>query len=125
MDVGKTNIESIGGTIEVESRIGIGTSITVKIPLTLAILPALVISSNQQLFAIPQSHLVEMLRVDMNDPTDRVERLRDSLVYRLRGELLPIVHLSQVLGVESLSSDAQHVNIPKDRDHTGRMLFYG
>ena len=111
MDVVKTNIESIGGTIEVESRIGIGTSITVKIPLTLAILPALVISSSEQLFAIPQSHLVEMLRVDMNDPRDRVERLRDSLVYRLRGELLPIVHLSQVLGVESLTSDAQHVNI--------------
>ena len=113
MDVVKTNIESIGGTIDVQSRIGIGTAIKVKIPLTLAIVPALIISSSDQLFAIPQSHLVEMLRLDLKNKRDRIEKLRNTPVYRLRGELLPIVYLSKLLGTESVDSHGahDHVNI--------------
>ena len=113
MDVVKTNIESIGGTIDVQSRIGTGTAIKVKIPLTLAIIPALIISSNQQRFAIPQGHLVEMIRLDLRQKEDRIEKLRDTPVYRLRGRLLPIVYLSQLLGGESVEqqSETTHVNI--------------
>ena len=113
MDVVKTNIESIGGTIDVQSRIGIGTAIKVKIPLTLAIVPALIISSSEQLFAIPQSHLVEMVRLDLNDERDKIEMLRDTPVYRLRGDLLPIVYLSSLLGTGSANAESQtgHVNI--------------
>jgi two-component system chemotaxis sensor kinase CheA len=113
MDVVKTNIEAIGGTIDVQSRIGIGTAIKVRIPLTLAIVPALIISSSEQLFAIPQSHLVEMLRLDLKNARDRIEKLRDTPVYRLRGELLPIVYLSKLLGTEPVHSDGmrEHVNI--------------
>ena len=113
MDVVKTNIESIGGTIEVQSRPGTGTAIKVKIPLTLAIVPALIISSNNQLFAIPQSHLVEMLRLDLKNQRDRIEHLRDTPVYRLRGELLPLVGLRQLMGTELATNTAQleHVNI--------------
>ncbi len=113
MDVVKTNIESIGGTIDVQSRVGIGTAIKVKIPLTLAIVPALIISSCEQLFAIPQSHLVEMLRLDLKNESDRIEKIRDTPVYRLRGELLPIVYLSKLLGTEATVSEStcDHVNI--------------
>ena len=113
MDVVKTNIESIGGTIEIKSQVGVGTSIKVKVPLTLAIVPALVISNSQQLFAIPQSHLVEMLRVDLKDPNNRIEHLRETPVYRLRGELLPIAYLNHLLGQESTApvGRADHLNI--------------
>lgn len=111
MDVVKTNIESIGGTIDVQSRIGIGTAIKIKIPLTLAIVPALIISSSQQLFAIPQSHLVEMLRLEQKTERDRIEQLRDTPVYRLRGELLPIVYLSNLLGTESANADRMHDHV--------------
>ena len=113
MDVVKTNIESIGGTIDVQSRVGIGTAIKVKIPLTLAIVPALIISSSEQLFAIPQSHLVEMLRLDLQNESDRIEKIRDTPVYRLRGELLPIVYLSKLLGTQATVSEStcDHVNI--------------
>ncbi len=113
MDVVKTNIESIGGTIDVQSEIGVRTSITVRIPLTLAIVPALVICCSEQLFAIPQSHLVEMLRVDLNNARDRIEYLRDTAVYRLRGELLPIVYLSNLLGLTAIAPEREgdHVNI--------------
>lgn len=107
MDVVRTNIESIGGTIDVQSRIGIGTAIKVRIPLTLAIVPALVISSDAQVFAIPQSHLLEMLRLDLSNELERIEKLRDTPVYRLRGELLPIIYLSQLLGNESPESRSQ------------------
>ncbi|MGI9442597.1 MAG: chemotaxis protein CheW [Rubripirellula sp.] len=113
MDVVKTNIESIGGTIDVQSRVGIGTAIKVKIPLTLAIVPALIISSSEQLFAIPQSHLVEMLRLDLKNESDRIEKIRDTPVYRLRGELLPVVYLSKLLGTQATVSEStcDHVNI--------------
>ncbi|MDB4654043.1 chemotaxis protein CheW [bacterium] len=111
MDVVKTNIESIGGTIDVQSRIGIGTAIKIKIPLTLAIVPALIISSSHQLFAIPQSHLVEMLRLEQKTERDRIEKLRDTPVYRLRGELLPIVYLSNLLGTESANADRMHDHV--------------
>jgi two-component system chemotaxis sensor kinase CheA len=113
MDVVKTNIEKIGGSIDVQSKIGIGTSIRVKIPLTLAIVPALIISSDQQRFAIPQSHLVEMLHLNQSDQQDRIERLRGTPVYRLRGRLLPLVCLSELFGTGQSLADAQreHINV--------------
>lgn len=113
MDVVRTNIERIGGTLDVQSKIGIGTSIKVKIPLTLAIVPALIISSDHQRFAIPQSHLVEMLRLNQSDQQDRIEMLRDTPVYRLRGRLLPLVYLSELFGAGQRRTDSkrEHVNV--------------
>ncbi|MGB0599669.1 MAG: chemotaxis protein CheW [Rubripirellula sp.] len=95
MDVVKTNIESIGGTIDIQSRVGIGTTIKIKIPLTLAIVPALLVSSGGERFAIPQVHLVEMLRLDEFHSRNAVEMVRSAPVYRLRGKLLPLVYLNQ------------------------------
>ena len=98
MDVVRTNIEQIGGTVDVASEPGDGTTIRVKIPLTLAIIPALVVTSGEDQYAIPQVSLIELVR--LNDPTGPggIEEVHGSPVHRLRGELLPLVFLADVLG---------------------------
>ncbi|RYZ50556.1 MAG: chemotaxis protein CheA, partial [Proteobacteria bacterium] len=114
MDVVKTNIERIGGTIELSSRLGSGTSIKLKIPLTLAIMPALIIGTSGQKFAIPQSKLVELLRLDNSDPAaSGIEILQGVPVYRLRGTIMPLVTFAQILtqdlGVSNDSSSIQNI----------------
>ncbi len=99
MDVVKTNIEKIGGTVDVTSTIGAGTTLRIKIPLTLAIIPGLIITSGGERFAIPQVSLLELVRMEHDEAKQRVEMIYDSPVYRLRGKLLPLVHLSHALGL--------------------------
>jgi two-component system chemotaxis sensor kinase CheA len=101
MDVVKSNIERLGGTVDVDSRLGHGTTIRIRIPLTLAIIPALVIGTIGERFAIPQVNLVELVRFEAEQAKTAIERLHGVPVFRLRGNLLPIVELSGVLGVES------------------------
>ena len=96
MDVVRTNIERIGGTVDLHSTPGAGTTITVRIPLTLAIIPALIIRCRTTRFAIPQVNLVELLRIDPSDD-HVIEQVNGVDVYRLRGRLLPIIHLDRVL----------------------------
>jgi two-component system chemotaxis sensor kinase CheA len=98
MDVVRTSIEKIGGTVELDSREGQGTTIRMKIPLTLAIVPALTCVTAGERFAIPQSALVELVGLDAEQSERTVERVRGVPVYRLRGKLLPIVYLDEVLG---------------------------
>ncbi|MDY0350579.1 MAG: hybrid sensor histidine kinase/response regulator [Desulfobulbaceae bacterium] len=97
MDVVKTGIEKIGGTFEFESRTGEGTTILLQLPLTLAIIPSLIVSALGHLFAIPQVSLVELVTLYDEDVRRRIERADDQEVYRLRGRLLPIVRLAEVL----------------------------
>ena len=97
MDVVKTNIERIGGTVDLHSTPGKGTSVKVKIPLTLAIVPALIVTSAGQRYAIPQVSLLELVGLDGDQARKGVEMIHDVPVYRLRGRLLPLVHLKQVL----------------------------
>jgi two-component system chemotaxis sensor kinase CheA len=97
MDVVKTNVERIGGTVDVQSKLGEGTTLRIKIPLTLAIIPALVVTSGGERFAIPQVSLLELVRVDGKE--DRIESIQGAPVYRLRGKLLPLVELNQVLNL--------------------------
>jgi two-component system chemotaxis sensor kinase CheA len=96
MDVVKTNIELIGGTVEIRSEAGRGTTFTIKIPLTLAIVAALIVSSKNQRFAIPQVAVLELVRVTPQSEHS-IERINGTPVMRLRDRLLPIVPLSQVL----------------------------
>jgi len=110
MDVVKTNIESIGGTIEVESVVGRGTTCRLRIPLTLAIVPALTVECAGDRYAIPQVSLLELVALDADRAAGGVEDVNGAQVYRLRGSLLPLVHLTEVLGVESDRSDG-HVLI--------------
>lgn len=96
MDVVKTNIELIGGTVDVKSVEGEGSVFTIKIPLTLAIVSALIVESSGQRFAIPQLAVVELVHTGSGSAT-QIERIKDTPVLRLRDELLPLVGLSSVL----------------------------
>lgn len=97
MDVVKTNIEKIGGSIDVQSTLGQGTILKIKIPLTLAIIPALVVTSGDERFAIPQISLVELVRLEAGAASHGLEFIHGIPVYRLRGNLLPILFLNQEL----------------------------
>jgi two-component system chemotaxis sensor kinase CheA len=98
MDVVKTNIELIGGTVDIRSELGRGTTFTIKIPLTLAIVAALIVSSQDQRYAIPQVAVLELVRVTPGSE-HTIERINGTPVLRLRERLLPIVPLSKVLGL--------------------------
>jgi len=110
MDVVRTNIERIGGSVEMESTLGQGTTVHVKIPLTLAIIPALIVQALGERYAIPQVSLVELVRVDP-DAGQRIEWLQDAAVFRLRDRLLPLVHLGRELGGPAELDDAQVLNV--------------
>ncbi|KAB8029781.1 chemotaxis protein CheW [Fluviispira multicolorata] len=98
MDVVKTNVERIGGLVDLFSVPGKGTTIIIKIPLSLAIIPALIVHSEGQQFAIPQTKLVELLRIDNSETnSEKIENLQGQAVLRLRGKLLPVISLAQVL----------------------------
>ncbi|MGY1660269.1 chemotaxis protein CheA [Geodermatophilus sp. SYSU D00705] len=109
MDVVKTNIESIGGTIEVESVPGEGTVCRLRIPLTLAIVPALTVECAGDRYAIPQISLQELVSLDAEKAATAVEEVGGAPVYRLRGELLPLVRLTDVLGLTSDRHDGHVV----------------
>jgi two-component system chemotaxis sensor kinase CheA len=99
MDVVKTNIEKIGGTIELRSREGRGTTVTIKIPLTLAIVSALIVECAGERFAIPQISVVELVRTGGGSET-AIERINRTPVLRLRDRLLPLVRLSSLLALD-------------------------
>lgn len=100
MDVVRTNIERIGGSVDVASEPGRGTTTRVRIPLTLAIIPALVVGEGAERYAIPQANLVELVRIEGDDLRREVEDLAGAPVLRLRGKLLPLVSLAGVLSGE-------------------------
>ncbi len=99
MDVVRTNIEKIGGNVEILSEAGNGSTIKIKIPLTLAIIPALIVTAGGQRFAIPQINLLELVRLE-GDKIKQVERIGNAETYRLRGKLLPILRLNSSLGLK-------------------------
>ena len=125
MDVVRSNIESIGGSVEVDSDVGRGTTWRLRIPLTLAIMPALTVRSGTEIYAIPQVSLQELVALDKQKTRDAIEHIGAAEVYRLRGALLPLVRLSDVLGqsggdVESaviavLQADNQRFGLIVDR----------
>lgn len=110
MDVVKSNIERLGGSVDVDSKVGLGTAIRIRIPLTLAIIPALVVGTAGERFAIPQVNLVELVRLEAEQARSTIERLNGVPVFRLRGNLLALVELSRVLGLEA-DATPRDVNI--------------
>ncbi|SFM08508.1 two-component system, chemotaxis family, sensor kinase CheA [Bradyrhizobium sp. NFR13] len=103
MDVVRTNIDQIGGTIDIKSVAGEGSSVTIKIPLTLAIVSALIVEAGGDRFAIPQLAVVELVRARANSE-HRIERIKDTPVLRLRNKLLPLMHLKKLLQIDDGSS---------------------
>ena len=105
MDVVKTNIEKIGGTVDVHTVPKQGTTLKIKIPLTLAIIPALIATAGGERFAIPQVSLLELVRLEGDQAERGIENIQGAPVYRLRGHLLPLVYLNQQLGLSQSAGD--------------------
>lgn len=110
MDVVKSNIEKIGGTVDITSNLGEGTTFKLKIPLTLAIVPALVVQDKNETFALPQISLVELVRLDSNNEENKIEKLYDSEFFRLRGDLIPVFRLSEVLNLKKDESSVSKLD---------------
>jgi len=112
MDVVRTNVGKIGGSVEVATQAGAGTTYTLKIPLTLAIIPALLVISNGERYAIPQINLVELVRAK----PEQIEAVHGAPVYRLRGQLLPLVFLTKELGGEIVSAPSNQIVVLQAND---------
>ncbi len=113
MDVVRTNIERINGTIELQSKPGFSTIIKIKIPLTLAIIPALIITCQDNRYAIPQISLLELVRLEPHETDKHIQYIKDHPVYKLRGKLLPLVYLNKELELNdgTLLHQSQPINI--------------
>jgi two-component system, chemotaxis family, sensor kinase CheA len=96
LDVVRANMEQIGGTVDLKSVPGAGTTFTIKIPLTLAIVSALIVEAGGERFAIPQLSVLELVRADSGGE-HRIERIKDTPVLRLRNKLLPLINLREIL----------------------------
>ena len=105
MDVVKTNIEKLGGAVGVDTQMGVGTTINVKLPLTLAIIPSLIVRCRDNRFAIPQASISELVRVKATDVAEKIERVQNAEVFRLRGNLLPLVRLDRALDLHEKTDD--------------------
>jgi len=97
MDVVRTNIEKLGGTVDVESVPTQGTTIQITLPLTLAIIPSLIVGAGDECFVVPQVNVLELVRVRAGEVGELITKVKDAEVVRLRGELLPIVRIDDVL----------------------------
>jgi two-component system, chemotaxis family, sensor kinase CheA len=104
MDVVKTNIEKIGGMVDLQSAMGVGTTVKIKIPLTLAIIPALIVTCGGERYAIPQVSLLELVRLEGNSARHGIESVHGAPVYRLRGNLLSLVYLNRELHFDSVAA---------------------
>ena len=104
MDVVRTNIEKIGGTIELQSKLGRGSKFIIKIPLTLAIVSALIVEACGERFAIPQLSVIELVRASA-DSEHRIEEVQGTPVLRLRNRLLPLVSLERLLNLDRPEGD--------------------
>ncbi len=107
MDVVLSSLSSVGGTVEIDSKLGKGTTFTIVLPLTLAIVPSLLLESGGERFAIPQVHIVELVRIKAAKVKEHIERLGNAAVLRLRGDLLPLVRLSDFLEMDRYYTDSE------------------
>jgi two-component system chemotaxis sensor kinase CheA len=100
MDVVRSNIETLGGHVYLESTLGKGSAVVLQLPLTLAIIPCLVVGVGEERFAVPRVNLLELVRVKANEVHQRIERIGEASVLRLRGNWLPLVKLEDVLNLK-------------------------
>ncbi len=105
MDVVRNNVEKSGGKVEIESHAGKGTTLRLRIPLTLAIIPALIVRSRGQSFALPQGVLHELVHLSADQTREQIQWLEKSPLYRLRGRLLPLVFLGRMLNQHEAAAE--------------------
>ncbi|WP_025322180.1 hybrid sensor histidine kinase/response regulator [Deferrisoma camini] len=127
MDVVKTNLDKLGGVVDIDSAPGRGTTVRIKLPLTLAIIPSQIVAAGGQAFAIPQVNMDELLRIPASQVKERIEIVGDAEVVRLRDRLLPLVRLADVLGLSPKYRDPATGEEREDRrrslaDRRGRRL---
>ena len=115
MDVVKTNLDKLGGVVDIDSAVGKGTTIKIKLPLTLAIIPSQLISVCGERYAIPQVNLEELFRIPASQVKERIEKVGDAEVVRLRGNLLPLIRLADIIGLERKFVDPSDRFEKKDR----------
>jgi two-component system chemotaxis sensor kinase CheA len=126
MDVVKTNIEAIGGTVDISSRPGLGTTVRVRVPLTLAIIPALVVQCGTERFALPQAAVGELVSLRA-DGGPRIEGLAGADVIRLRGRLVPVIFLDEFLGLRATTAARENGTVVLVRvdDHEFGLIVDG
>ncbi len=129
MDVVKTNLDKLGGQVEIVSEVGNGTTISIKLPLTLAIIPCQIITTGGERYAIPQVNLEELLRIPANQVKKRVEKVGNAEVVRLRGNLLPLIRLADVIEADRTYWDQAENEQKEDRrgsiaDRRGKISPY-
>jgi two-component system chemotaxis sensor kinase CheA len=107
MDVVRSNIERIGGTVDLQSAVNAGTTVRIKIPLTLAIISALVVGAGGEAFAIPQIGVIELVRVTPESKA-LIQEVHGARFYRLRDTLLPLLDLGETLGLEPSAAGEEH-----------------
>jgi two-component system chemotaxis sensor kinase CheA len=107
MDVVRTNVEKVGGTVDIETRRGQGTSIKIKIPLTLAIIPALIVGCGAARYAIPQATVLEIVRLGGEHDKPQIEDIQGAPVFRRRGRLLPLAFLRRELDLRDGYAEAR------------------
>ena len=111
MDVVKTNLDKLGGKIEIDSDLGRGAKFRIKLPLTLAIIPSLLVSHAGQRYAIPQVNVGELIRIPAAQRGERIDRAGDAELLRVRDRLVPLVHLSEILNLPVESEPCYPLNV--------------
>jgi two-component system chemotaxis sensor kinase CheA len=109
MDVVLTNLNKLGGSIDIDSTYGKGTNIRINLPLTLAIIPSLLVRTHNERYAIPQVNLVELVRIPAAERSNRLEHIGNALMMRLRDHLLPLIVLNDVIGVKQEGDDSKQI----------------
>ena len=97
MDVVKSNLSQIGGVVDIVSQVGKGTSVRIKLPLTLAIIPSLIVGLGEDRYALPQVNMTELVRIPKAQISKKLEKIHNNYMMRLRGRLLPVIHLGKAL----------------------------
>lgn len=116
MDVVLTNFTNLGGVVDLDSKVGEGSKVKVNLPLTLAIMPSLLVSLEKEVYAIPQINLVELVRIQPAQIKDRIRKVGNAPVMKLRGTLLPLLHLCEVLEID----EKTYVNPLTEERHSER-----
>jgi two-component system chemotaxis sensor kinase CheA len=115
MDVVRSNTEKLGGHVELETQVGIGTTVLLRLPLTLAIIPSMIVGIGEHRYAIPQVNVVEFVWVRAADVAKRIERVHGAEVLRLRSQILPLVRLADILAIPRTYVDVNSGERQPDR----------